>query len=146
MAARRDAHRAAGPVPCQAAHRGAGEVGAAVVDFVLVTAVVVPLVLGIVQLGLVLHVRNTLTAAASEGARLAATADHEPAHGVARTQAAVREVLADRYAEDVTAQATAVDGYPGVVVRVEAEVPALGLLGPGVALSVEGHAVEEPAS
>jgi hypothetical protein len=36
-----------------------------------------------------------------------------------------------------------VGGYPGVVVRVEAEVPALGLLGPAVAVSVEGHAVEE---
>ena len=44
------------------------------VDFVLVLVVVVPLFLGIVQLALVLHVRNTLTSAASEGARYAATA------------------------------------------------------------------------
>ena len=49
---------------------GRGERGAAVVDFVLVLVVLVPLFLGLLQVGLVLHVRNTLTAAASEGARL----------------------------------------------------------------------------
>ena len=48
------------------------ERGSAVVDFVLVMVVLVPLVLGIAQVGLVLHVRNTLTAAASDGARSAA--------------------------------------------------------------------------
>ena len=118
--------------------------GAAVVDFVLVTAVVVPLVLGVIQVGVVLHVRNTLTAAASEGARLAATADHEPADGAARTRATVTEVLAAHYADDVSARTTSVAGAPVVVVRVEAAVPALGFLGPSVRVSVEGHAVEEP--
>ena len=34
--------------------------------------ILIPLVMGIVQLGLVLHVRNTLTAAASDGARAGA--------------------------------------------------------------------------
>ncbi|MDQ3105713.1 MAG: pilus assembly protein [Actinomycetota bacterium] len=118
--------------------------GAAVVDFVLVTVVVVPLVLGVIQLGIVLHVRNTLTAAASEGARLAATADHGPADGAARTRETVSEVLDARYADNVTAGAATVAGAPGVVVRVEARVPALGLLGPSLPVSAEGHAVEEP--
>ena len=49
--------------------------GAAVVDVVLVLVVLVPVVFGILQLGLVLFVRNTLASAASEGARVAATAD-----------------------------------------------------------------------
>lgn len=114
------------------------------VDFVLVTVVLVPLVLGVVQVGLVLHVRNTLTAAASEGARLAATADHGSSDGAARTRAAVADVLAGRYASNVAAEPATVGGLPGVVVRVEAEVPALGLFGPAVPVSVEGHAVEEP--
>ena len=70
------------------------ERGAAVVDFVLVTVVLVPLVLGIAQVALVLHVRNTLTAAASEGARLAATADRAPADGVTLTRQRVSGVLA----------------------------------------------------
>ena len=119
------------------------ERGAAVVHFVLVTVVLLPLVLGIMQLALVLHVRNTLTAAASEGARLAATVDHGPSDGVALTRSRVAGVLAGGYAGDVVAAETSVDGYPGVVVRVHAEVPALGLFGPAVSLDVEGHAVEE---
>lgn len=123
----------------------ARDTGAAVVDFVLVTALVVPLVLGIVQVGLVLHVRNTLTAAASEGARLAATVDHEPVDGVVRTRQAITDVLAGDFAQQVTASRTDVGGAAGVEVRVRAEVPALGLFGPSVVVSVEGHAVEEPA-
>ena len=52
--------------------------GAAVVDFVLVLVVLVPVFLGILQVALVLFVRNTLAAAASEGARYAATLDRDP--------------------------------------------------------------------
>jgi len=110
---------------------------------VLVTVLLVPLVLGIVQLALVLHVRNTLTAAASEGARLAATVDHGPVDGIAATRSQAAQVLAGRYTGDITARASSVDGYPGVVVHVRAAVPALGLFGPAVTLDVEGHAVEE---
>jgi Flp pilus assembly protein TadG len=121
--------------------RARAEDGSAVVDFVLVMVVVVPLFLGIAQLALVLHVRNTLAAAASEGARYAATYDRGPDDGELRTRAAISTALADRFAHDVMASTTAVDGFPGVVVRVEAEVPALGLWGPAVALRVEGHAL-----
>ncbi len=122
---------------------GCGERGAAVVDFVLVLVVLVPLFLGIAQVALVLHVRNTLASAASEGARYAATFDRGPDDGAARTRTAVAGVLSPRFATDVTAAETTVDGLPGVVVRVRARVPALGLWGPGVELTVDGHAVEE---
>ena len=117
--------------------------GAAVVDFVLVLVVLVPLVLGLVQLGLVLHVRNTLTAAASEGARYAATVDRPPEAGVARTRHQIEGALASRFARDVAAHQVLVDGVPGVRVDVTAEVPPLGLWGPAVRLQVSGHAVEE---
>ena len=126
-----------------AGHRTRDERAAAVVDFVLVLVVLVPLFLGILQVALVLHVRNTLTAAASEGARFAATADHGPDDGAELTRSQVSGVLAGSYTDGVTAHATVVDDYPGVVVQVHAEVPALGLFGPAVALNVEGHAVEE---
>ena len=109
----------------------------------LVLLVVVPLFLGIAQLALVLHVRNTLVSAASEGARYAATYDRAPADGAALTRASIADVLSPRFAAQVSAAETTVDGYPGVVVHVDAQVPALGLWGPGVALSVDGHAVEE---
>jgi Flp pilus assembly protein TadG len=119
------------------------ERGAAVVDFVLVLLVVVPLLLGVLQVGLVLHVRNTLTAAASEGARYAATVDRPAAAGADRARAQVRGALADRFARQVVARDVVVDGVPGVRVDVRAEVPPLGLWGPAVRLELSGHAVEE---
>jgi len=121
------------------------ERGSAVVDFVLVVVVVVPLFLGILQVALVLHVRNTLTSAASEGARYAATADRGVEDGAARTRAQIGGALAARFARDVTARPALVRGAPGVEVRVVAEVPALGLWGPGVRLVSTGHAIEEVA-
>ena len=123
--------------------RARGSRGAAIVDFVLVLAVLVPIFLGILQLALVLLVRNTLAAAASEGARYAATLDREPVDGEARTRAQIRGALADRYADEVDARAVLVDGAPGIEVTVHAVVPALGLGGPGISLTVTGHAVEE---
>ena len=121
------------------------ERGSAVIDFVLVSLVLVPLVLGIMQVALVMFVRNTLASAASEGARFGATIDRSPADGAARTRRQVRAAVADRFARDVTARNTKVDGVPGVVVHVHAVVPALGLWGPGVSLDIDGHAVKEQA-
>ena len=51
--------------------------------------------------------------------------------------------LADSFARDVSANETVLDGVPTVEVVIAAEVPALGLLGPGVSLRVDGHAVKE---
>ncbi len=125
------------------ARRPGDERGAAVVDFVLALVVLLPLVLGLLQLGLVLHVRNTLAAAASEGARYAATYDHEAADGAARTRSQVAGVLAARFTQDVSVSPATVAGAPGWVVEVRAEVPPLGLAGPAVAVAVRGSAVEE---
>jgi Flp pilus assembly protein TadG len=122
-----------------------GERGAAVVDFVLVLVVLVPLFLGILQVALVLHVRNTLTAAASEGARYAATVNGSPEAGAARARSHIRGVLAARFARGVTARHVMVDGVPGVEVEIAADVPPLGLWGPAVHLEVSGHAVKEAA-
>jgi Flp pilus assembly protein TadG len=117
--------------------------GAAVVDFVVVVVVLTPLVVGLLQVALVLHVRATLAAAASEGARYAATADRGPAAGVARTRSQISDAIAGRFAQQVSVEQAPVDGLPGVVITVTAEVPALGLAGPAVRFSVSGRAVEE---
>jgi Flp pilus assembly protein TadG len=117
-----------------------------VVDFVLVLVVLIPLVLGIVQTALVLHVRNTLTSAAAEGARYAATVDRPLEAGVERTRRQISGAVAARFARDVHASTTSVEGFPAVRVDVVAEVPPLGLWGPGVRLRVAGHAVEESVS
>src|SRR5215212_422112 len=119
------------------------ERGAAVVDFVLVLVVLIPLFLGILQVALVLHVRNTLAAAASEGARYAATVDRPPAAGAARTREQIAGALAARFARQVVARSATVHGAPGVEVDVTADVPPLGIWGPAVRITVSGHAVEE---
>lgn len=117
--------------------------GAAAVDFVLVTIVLVPLVLGVLQLGLVLYVRNTLASAASEGARYAATLGHGPTDGADRATQQMRGVLSGRYADGVSAGQSSIGGEPAVEVTIRAKVPALGLGGPAVTLTVRGHAVRE---
>jgi Flp pilus assembly protein TadG len=121
----------------------ARERGAAVVEFVLVMALLVPLVLGIAQVALVLHVRNTLAAAASEGARASSPLGATPADGANRTRTVIRAALDDRYADRVTSSWTSVGGLPGARVEVRARVPALGLFGPSVPVSVTGHAIRE---
>lgn len=119
------------------------ERGAAVAEFVLVMTLLVPLVLGIAQVGLVLHVRNTATAAASEGARAAAPLEATATDGANRTRDIIRQSLDDRYADDVTARYTVAGGVETAEVVVRAEIPALGLFGPAVGLTVRGHAIRE---
>jgi Flp pilus assembly protein TadG len=120
-----------------------GHRGAAVVDFVLVLVLLIPLFLGVLQVALVLFVRNTVASAASEGARYAATLDRDPRDGAARTRTQISDVLAGRYAQGVSAHEVTNDGAPAVEVTVHVVVPALGLGGPSVAFDVSGHAMEE---
>lgn len=117
--------------------------GSALVDFTLVTLVLLPVVLGLIQVALVLHVRTTLAAAASEGARLAATADRGPGDGVARTREQIDDALSGSFARDVDVRQVMVGGAPGIEITVHARVPALGIGGPAVEFSVSGRAVEE---
>jgi TadE-like protein len=110
------------------------------VDVVLVMVVLVPVVVGILQVALVLFVRNTLASAASEGARLAATSDRGPADGAALTRTQIDGAVSGRFAQDVSATQQG----QTVEVTVHARVPALGIGGPAIELTVTGHAVEEP--
>src|SRR4051812_7903054 len=100
------------------------DAGTAVVEFVLVSVVLLGLFLSVVQLGFTLYVRNTLVACAADGARYAANADRSPADGARRTQELIRRSLPDRFADDVAS------GYePGsdtVFVQVRAALPLLG--------------------
>lgn len=123
--------------------RRGDERGSAVVDFVLVMLVLIPVFLGVLQVALVLHVRNTLASAAAEGARYAATYDRGPADGAGRTRDQIEGAISGRFARDVSVEPTTIDGAPGVRVVVRAVVPALGIGGPGVHLEVSGSAIEE---
>ncbi len=122
---------------------GPREEGAAVADFVLVSALVSLLFLAVLQVGVALHIRNTLIACASEGARYGARADREPGDGVARAQQMIRASLADRYAANVTASTTSAGGVSVVRLRVLAPLPLLGPLGPDRTLDVQARAFAE---
>ena len=103
------------------------------------------LFVAVLQLTIVLHVRNTLIDSASEGARYAAQLGHEPADGEDRTQLLIAQSLSGAYAQDVTATRATESGLEVVDVRVDAPLPLVGLLGPAGTLTVHGHALaEEP--
>ena len=123
-----------------------GERGAAVVDFVLVLLVLLPLVLGILQLALVLHVRNTLASAAAEGARYAAVAGSSAPAGQAKVQHLIDGALSQEFVRSVSVHPAQVGGAPGYEAVVEAEVTVLGLGGTGIRVRVSGHAVAEQAA
>ncbi|GAB3434807.1 hypothetical protein GCM10027517_03280 [Phycicoccus ginsengisoli] len=119
------------------------EAGAAVVDFVLVGVVVTVLFLAVFQLGLALHVRNTLVSCASEGARFGARADVDPAVGADRARELIAQSLSPRFARNVSVSLGEAEGVRVVVVRVVAPLPVLGPLGPDAGLAVVGRAFEE---
>ena len=129
--------------PDQRRGREAGEGGSAVVEFTLVASLLAVLFLAVLQVGVALHVRNTLVAAAAEGARYGADADRTPSDGAQRTRELVATSLSDAYTRDVSAGYETVDGIETVVVQVRAPLPLLGLVGPGGELVVRGHALAE---
>lgn len=116
------------------------------VDFVLILLVLLPLVIGILQLALVLHVRNTLASAAAEGARHAAVVGSSPASGRAKVEELINGALADGFVRTVSVTPASVGGAPGFEAVVEAEIPVLGLGGPGVHVRVAGHSIAEQSA
>src|SRR3954471_14219665 len=76
-----------------------GERGSAVVDFVLVSVLIVTLLMAVLQVAVYVHVRNVVTASAQEGARYAANADVPSDQGAARTVAIVARATSVRTAE-----------------------------------------------
>ena len=123
---------------------GRTEDGTAVVDFVLVMVLLVPLVLGIVQLALVLYVRNTVARAASEGARHAAAWESTPTEGLLRAREQWSGAVAERFVASSRIEVVEFAGAPAYRVVVDVAVPALGLGGPAVTFRVSGNAVIEP--
>lgn len=120
-----------------------GEAGSAVADFTMVSALVAVLFVAVFQLGLALHIRNTLISCASEGARLGARANADPDDGAARARELIRSSLADRYARQVTARVVDAGGVQAVAVEVVAPLPVIGPLGPDGRLRVTGRAFLE---
>jgi len=117
--------------------------GSAVVEFVLVGALLTVLTLSVMQLALALYIRTTLLDAAAEGARHAALADNGLADGVGRTQDLITTAVGAAYASGITAHYTGRGGHRTVEVSVTAPLPLLGMIGFERGLKVVGHAVVE---
>lgn len=109
----------------------------------MVGALLTVLTLSVMQLGLALHIRNTVTDAAAEGARFAALADNGLEDGAARTRDLIATALGPGYAQDVSASFGSYLGHPATVVTVRTPLPLIGLVGIEQGLEVSGHASRE---
>lgn len=118
--------------------------GSAVAEFVMVCGLLLLLGMGVFQLGLTLHVRNTLIACAAEGARAGARADATEGQATARTVALITDGISSSYAAQVTVRRVTADlGVRVVEVTVTAPTPIIGLLGPSGTMTVTGRAFDE---
>jgi Flp pilus assembly protein TadG len=123
--------------------------GSAVVDFVLVSVLILTLLLAVLQVAVYVHVRNVVVAGAQEGARYAANADVDPSAGAARTVQIVRRATSPRTAAGLSctsAQEPDPSGLTLVVVHCTGSVPSLlSALGNLLPLSATGRAIKEGA-
>jgi hypothetical protein len=120
------------------------ERGSAVVDFVLVGSLLTLFFLAIIQLALVLHVRNTLIDAAASGARYGTLADRGAADAEERTRSLIQSALNAGFAQQVSTSEVTHQGLRTLEVTVRAPMPVVGLIGPRDLLEVKGHAAVQP--
>ncbi len=114
------------------------------VDFVLIGALLTLLFLAIVQLTLVLHIRNTLIDAAASGARYGTLADRNSGDARDRTVQLITMALNSDYAADVATAESTYQGIRTLEVTVRAPLPVIGFVGPRALLEVKGHAAIQP--
>lgn len=131
---------AAGRTSPAGERRHARESGAATVDFALIGGLLTVIFIAIVQLTLVLHVRNTLIDAASSGARYGTLADRSPADAAARTSSLISGAISSTYAQDVSVNQVNRGGAIVLQVTVRAPIPVVGLIGLAGTMEVTGHA------
>ncbi|WP_462417881.1 pilus assembly protein [Kytococcus sp. Marseille-QA3725] len=109
----------------------------------LTSVIAVFTVMAVLQLAFALHVRNSLTAFAVEGARHGARSDAAPGDGVQRARYLIDRASAGATVSDVVQTHDIIGGRGVVVVEVRADLPVLGPWGIGSDLTVRGRAVQE---
>ena len=119
------------------------ESGSAVVDFVMVGALVVFVFVALLQVTLGVYARNVLTDAAGDGARRAALVGGTEAEAQQRVRVLSDAALRHGYVDTVTVSRVPSGDLIIVEVTVKAPFPVLGLFGPGGTLTVTGHAIDE---
>jgi Flp pilus assembly protein TadG len=121
----------------------AAERGAAVVEFVLVSAVAVVLAMSLAQLGLFLWERNALMGSLSEGARVAATEGRTVADGRRVAAELLRRSAGGRVADAVPIRGTETAGV--VVLRAEGTLPSFVPGVPGLPVRMTARMHQEEA-
>jgi hypothetical protein len=109
----------------------------------MVGALLTVLTLSVLQLGLALHIRNTVVDAAAEGARFAALADNGLPDGEERTRQLIEAALGPAYSQKVKGSYGSYLGHPAAIVTVRTALPLIGLVGIDGGLEVHGHAAVE---
>ena len=120
------------------------ERGSAVVDFVMVGGLLTMFFLAIIQLTLVLHVRNTLIDAAASGARYGTLADRGSSDAEDRARTLIGTALNAEFARDISTTEVTFQGLRTLEVTIKAPMPVIGLIGPRDLLEVKGHAAIQP--
>jgi hypothetical protein len=115
-----------------------------VVDFVLVGGLLTMFFLAIIQLTLVLHVRNTLIDAAASGARYGTLADRGASDAEVRAATLIVTALNAEFAQDISTAEVTFQGLRTLEVTIKAPMPVIGLIGPRDVLEVKGHAAIQP--
>lgn len=117
--------------------------GSAVAEFALVASLLTLILAGALQIGLVIHVRNTVIDSAIAGARQASLADQSPRDGQRLTAELIRVSIGERYAQKVTVSTSQRGQVEVVDVSVSTPLPVLGLWGPAEVWQLHGRSVVE---
>lgn len=117
--------------------------GSALVEFTGVSLLVTACALGVLQIGMIAHVKAALTDSAIAGAAHAALADSSLSAGVARATELADAGIAAGIVTDIVADRITVSGRAVARVTIHFGVPAIGPWVPTVASQVSGRALVE---
>ena len=111
----------------------------------LISVLLTALFLALVQLCIILYVRNVLVSSAAQGARYGANADLKASDGITKTTTLIDTGLPGSIHPTVTGLDPVAGADPAwVEVDVTARIPIFGFLTPaGMTMTVSGHALKE---
>ena len=119
------------------------DAGSAVAEFALIASLLALILAGALQIGLVIHVRNTVIDSAIAGARQASLADQTPRDVQKLTRDLIRVSVGERYAQKVTVSTSKHGAVEIVEVQVTTPLPVLGLWGPAEVWELRGRSIVE---
>ena len=117
--------------------------GSAVAEFALIASLLALVLAGALQIGLVIHVRNTVIDSAIAGARQASLADQTARDGQRLAAELITVSVGERYAESITVTTSRRGQVEVVEVRVRTPLPVLGLWGPAEVWDLSGRSIAE---